>query len=276
MGISKSKATSYLLDQTHFETSYTLLTPLGEGGFGTIYTIRSNQTCTEHVVKSIKRKGVPMERLHSTGEKVPREVKITAGLQHPNIIKLLDFYTLRKNYLLILEYHAGWVDLFDFTAKKRRMEEDSSKKIMTQVLSTLTYLHTELSVAHLDIKPENILLNPADLSVKLLDFGAANYITPGKPMDKFEGTRQYAAPDILFRGSFDPVHADIWASGVTLYRLVVGDLPFHCPEDYYDMLRFPSRISVYCQHVLCLMLCRQSELRPGSVEEVLRAPFFSL
>ncbi|KAL5265344.1 hypothetical protein ACHWQZ_G006178 [Mnemiopsis leidyi] len=274
MGQCKSKSPSITEDLSHFERTYTITSKLGSGGFGQIYTAIHNLTNHEVVVKQInKRSTLDTDLLEDTP--VPREVKTMSSISHPNVVELLDFYSLPKHYLMILEYLPGWQDLFDYSVNIRYLDEDITKKIMKQTLDVLHHLHTELKIAHLDIKPENILINPTDLTIKLIDFGAATYIT-GDKLTVFSGTRQFASPDVLFRSKYDPVHADIWAAGVMLYRLVLGDFPFKTPDDYYIQLRFPRRqpeLSIFCKHLISLMLCRQSDLRPKSVSELFRTPF---
>ena len=274
MGQSKSKSQAFSEDIFHFERTYTITSKLGAGGFGQIYTAIHNTTCKDVVVKQISKKtSLKTELLQDAT--VPREVKIMVSISHPGVIQLLDFYSFPKHYLMIVEYLPGWKDLFDYTVNIRYLDEDITKRIMKQVLEVLDYLHSELKIAHLDIKPENILINPADLSIKLIDFGAATFIT-GDNLTTFEGTRQFASPDVLFRGKYDPVNADIWAAGVMLYRLVLGGFPFKTPEDYYIQLRFPKKrpeLSIFCKHLISLMLCRQSELRPTTVKELLKTPF---
>ena len=274
MGQCKSKSPSSTEDLSHYQRTYTITSILGAGGFGQIYTAIHNLTSREVVVKQIsKRSSLETDLLEDTP--VPREVKTMSSISHPNVVELLDFYSLPKHFLMILEYLPGWQDLFDYSVNIRYLDEDITKKIMKQTLDVLHHLHTDLKIAHLDIKPENILINPEDLTIKLIDFGAATYIT-GDKLTIFSGTRQYASPDVLFRSKYDPVHADIWAAGVMLYRLVLGDFPFQTPDDYYVQLRFPRRqpeLSIFCKHLISLMLCRQSELRPKSVSELFRTPF---
>ena len=273
MGQCKSKNISYSEDFLHFKKTYTIASKIGIGGFGTVYRAQHNQWSNDVVVKKINKKNLKIKELLEDNL-VPREVKIMAGISHSNIIQLIDFYSLPKNYFLILECLPGWVDMFDFTANIRYLEEEPTKVIMKQLFQTMVYLHTEIQVAHLDIKPENILINPADLSIKLIDFGAASYIT-GKSLTDFEGTRLYACPDILFKGKFNPVDADIWAAGVTLYRLLIGSMPFNHPEDYYEELSFPAgrKLTLYCKHIISLLLCRQSDLRPTSAATLLQLPW---
>lgn len=265
---SKPKSSS---DEQHFYHNYGILDAIGAGGFGTIYTAIHAPTTSTVVVKFIKKKNVYRTDVLEDMI-VPREVKIMAQLSHPSIIQLLDVYRFRKSYALVMDYLPNWIDLFDFTAKMKYLDEDKSKIIFKQLLTVLDHLHCDIGVAHLDVKPENILVDPESLQIKLLDFGAANYII-GEKYSDFDGTKHYACPEVLFKMKYDPVDADIWAAGVTLYRLVVGYLPFRHPDSYYSKLNYPKHLSVFCQHILSMMLCRQSDLRPKSVKALQRAPW---
>ena len=274
MGQCRSRSLPDYDDSDHFDYAYTITSTLGAGGFGTVYSAVHHRTGQKVAVKKVPRRSVL--HLESLDEvPVPREVKLLAGIRHPGIVHLLDFYSLPRHFLMVLEFLPEWVDLFDYSVQVRYLSEEATRIMMRQLFTTLHYLHSELQIAHLDVKPENILVEPTSLAIKLIDFGAASPIT-GSTLSSFEGTRQYASPDILFRGKFQPVDADIWAAGVTLYRLVVGRLPFQNPEDYYSQLVFPARnptVSVFCQHIIHLMLCRQSDMRPATTLELLNTPW---
>lgn len=267
----KSRSTTKTIsDSAAFQSSYTILDKIGEGGFGKVYSAIHHLTSTTVVVKKIKKRDVyNTDTLDSTV--VPREVKIMARLSHPNIIILHDFFTLDRSYLLILETLP--IDLFDYMRRFIYLANETCKTIFQQLLPALDYLHTEIGVAHLDIKPENILYCPSTSRIKLIDFGAADWITDS-PLISFEGTRLYASPDILLRRKYNPVDADLWALGVTLYQMLMGHMPFYCDEDYYTQLRFTRPdLDILAQHIISLLLCRQSDLRPKTVKDVINTPW---
>jgi serine/threonine protein kinase len=91
-------------------------------------------------------------------------------------------------------------DLFDRVVKKKHYPEHEAKKVMTQILQAMAYLH-EKNIAHRDIKPENILLvsKHSDVDIKLTDFGLAKKVDESGKMKTFCGTPQYFAPEVLQR-----------------------------------------------------------------------------
>ena len=251
---------------------YKLIRTLSKGGFGTVYVGLDLCTTAEVAIKKIRTKNVDRTEVTDEGVTVPREVKVMTQIEHDNIIRLHDFYRTTSSYYLVMEYLPSSLDLFYFTYKIPYLEEEQSRKIFTQLLRALHYLHTEVQVAHMDVKLENVMINPSTLFIKLIDFGSAIFLYEPIP-EIFEGTREYASPDVIFKLKYNPVHSDIWAAGVTLYRMVEGALPFTSLEDFFTKLEFRSDLSIECRHILSLMLCRVKELQPGTISEVQACPW---
>ena len=87
----------------------------------------------------------------------------------------------------------------------------------------MEYLHSK-KIAHRDLKPENLLLNDDKKTIKIVDFGLSNDLTTAC------GSPCYAAPEMIAGKSYKGVDVDIWSSGVTLYAMLVGYLPFEDPN----------------------------------------------
>ena len=84
------------------------------------------------------------------------EIEILKQLDHPNIVKIYEFYQDKYNFYLITEYIEGG-ELFDKIVKNKYLKEDKAMKIMKQLLSAVTYCHKK-KIVHRDLKPENLLL----------------------------------------------------------------------------------------------------------------------
>lgn len=103
------------------------------------------------------------------------------------------------------------------------MDEEHIKEVdvvpyVRQICEALLYLH-ELKIAHLDLKPENIIcLSPNSLQVKIIDFGLARYLDDSQQTRAIYGTRDYVAPEVL---NFDrlTLACDMWSLGVVTYML---------------------------------------------------------
>jgi serine/threonine protein kinase len=80
-------------------------------------------------------------------------------------------------------------------------------------------------MAHRDLKPENLLLDE-DNNIKLIDFGLANYMKDGASLTTACGSPNYAAPEVISGLSYGGHEVDIWSTGIILYAMVIGQLPF--------------------------------------------------
>ncbi|KAL6434332.1 hypothetical protein ACFW04_006038 [Cataglyphis niger] len=105
-------------------------------------------------------------------------------------------------------------------------EERQVARLLKQILDGIAFLHS-LNVAHLDIKPQNLVLTGEfpDCDVKLCDFGISRYISHGADIREILGTPDYVAPEVL---NYEPISlaTDMWSIGVLLYVLLTGCSPF--------------------------------------------------
>ena len=91
-------------------------------------------------------------------------------------------------------------------------------------MSAIEYSHAN-KMAHRDLKPENLLLDE-DNNIKLIDFGLANYMKDGASLTTACGSPNYAAPEVIAGLSYGGHEVDIWSTGIILYAMVIGQLPF--------------------------------------------------
>jgi len=122
-------------------------------------------------------------------------------------------------------------ELYEEIVKRKTFSEKDAAKIMEQLFSALAYLH-EKGIVHRDLKLENLLLvkeNDSDLAIKLADFGLSK-VYANKSLQTACGTPFYVAPDILDGSGYGPP-VDLWASGILLYVLLSGRLPFAADND---------------------------------------------
>ena len=94
---------------------------------------------------------------------------------------------------------------------------------MSQILSGLAYMHSR-NISHRDMKPENIIYNPHNGAIKIIDFGFA--VIAKEKLRVFCGTPSYMCPEIVSKKEYSGPAADIWACGVILYALLTGTVPF--------------------------------------------------
>lgn len=212
-----------------FETHYKLISKIGRGSFGSVYKVLQIKSGLIRAMKVIKQEYLKYQDDDKTFLK---EIEILMKLEHPNIIKIFEYYIDEVNYYLITEYISGG-ELYDGLIKLHNFNEYRAEFIMHQIISAINYLHSN-RIVHRDIKPENILIdyginNDSDtsnglLNIKLIDFGSCNYISNDKKLTMKVGSPHYIAPEVL-RKSYD-MKCDIWSSGIILHILLVGYPPF--------------------------------------------------
>jgi len=156
-------------------------------------------------------------------ERFKREAKLLARLEHPNLIKVLDFGNHDKFFYISFEYFKSK----NLRAVIRQNELSVEQKIdlMRQLLLAVDYIH-ENAIIHRDLKPENILVSDS-LVLKVGDFGLAigtndEYVTS---KDSIVGTPCYMSPEQV-RGDALTEKSDLFSLGIVLYELFTGGNPF--------------------------------------------------
>ncbi|XP_069721300.1 PAS domain-containing serine/threonine-protein kinase isoform X2 [Phaenicophaeus curvirostris] len=209
-----------------YANNYSTLSLIGKGSFGFVWTARGKKDHQEVVVKFIWKERV----LENCWVDVPglgrvtQEIAILSKLQHPNIIKVLDVFENEQFFQLVMEKHGSGLDLFTFIDKQPNLDEPLASYIFRQLVSAVGYLHCR-NILHRDIKDENIVI-AEDFTIKLVDFGSAAFLEPGKLFYTFCGTIEYCSPEVLSGKPYHGPELEMWSLGVTLYTLVFGENPF--------------------------------------------------
>ena len=118
--------------------------------------------------------------------------------------------------------------MFDYIVKNEKLDEEDACKLYMQIIDGIEYLHKN-GIAHRDLKPENLLLDE-NRNIKIVDFGLSNRYQPGQTLLTACGSPCYAAPEMIAGQRYEGIHIDIWSSGITLYAMLVGYLPFEDPD----------------------------------------------
>jgi WD40 repeat protein/serine/threonine protein kinase len=211
---------------------YRVLSLLGHGGMGSVWLAeRADGLFARQVALKLVHPALVSRVLM---ERSAREREILASLSHPNIARLIDagFADDGQPYLA-LEYVAGVpITLY---CDERRLPLRARLEIFRQVLSAVQYAHAHL-VIHRDLKPSNIMVT-SEGQVYLLDFGIAKLLTEGEAKEteltRIGGralTPDYAAPEQI-AGAPITTAADVYALGVMLYELLVGERPYRLKRD---------------------------------------------
>lgn len=155
--------------------------------------------------------------------RVEREIKILKTLRHNNIIQLYSVISTSTTIYLIMEYASG-KELFDYIVLKQRLNENEACRFFQQIISGIEYLH-KLKIVHRDLKPENLLLDNKK-EIKIADFGLSNLYAKGELLKTACGSPCYAAPEMIQGKKYSGLMVDIWSSGIILYAMLCGYLPF--------------------------------------------------
>lgn len=203
--------------------------PIGSGLMGEIRLCTDLRTRDVRAVKIISKAGLDKKEIDSRS--VFYEVEILKTLDHPNILKIFEYFEDRSNYYIVMEYCQGG-DLFDKVVQMKSFTEHQAAKILEQIFSGLSYLHNR-GVIHRDIKPENIVIvdteDPNELSIKIIDFDNATFFEVNQQIQGAYGTPLYMAPEVI-KGKYNE-KCDMWSCGVIMYILLTGIPPFDAADD---------------------------------------------
>ncbi|KAG4068691.1 hypothetical protein HA402_002382 [Bradysia odoriphaga] len=193
-----------------------------EGKFATVRRAVHKKTGVHFAAKFLRRR----RRAQCTLKEIGHEIAILmmcADSKH--IVKLNSVHETKSETALILELATGG-ELQAILDDERVLTEAQAQICMREILKALQYLHKKY-IAHLDIKPQNILLcgDKVEDGLKLCDFGISRIVVDGGKVREILGTADYVAPEVL---QFEPLSlkTDIWSVGVLTYVLLTGCSPF--------------------------------------------------
>ncbi|CEF67670.1 5'-AMP-activated protein kinase catalytic subunit alpha-1 [Strongyloides ratti] len=199
---------------------YILHETLGVGTFGKVKLAIYEGTNQKVAVKILNREKII--NLDVVG-KIRREIQNMQMFRHPHIIKLYQVISTPTDIFMFMEYVSGG-ELFDYIVKHGRLKTSESRRFFQQIISGVDYCHRHM-VVHRDLKPENLLLDDR-LNVKIADFGLSNIMIDGDFLRTSCGSPNYAAPEVISGKLYCGPETDVWSSGVILYALLCGTLPF--------------------------------------------------
>lgn len=218
---------------------------IGKGAFGKVNVGVHKLTEELTAMKLCERR-----RIAEVAKKcLMQEVSILRRLNgHPNMIQLFEVIETSTHIVLVMEFAAGG-DLLRYVRQRRRLGEDVAQDLFKQLADGIGHMHVQ-SVVHRDVKLENLLLDSFGC-LKIADFGVAVVVKPpGKRLTEHCGTPSYIAPEILLEAGYEGQPVDVWSSGVVLYAMLCGRVPFK-GENLTELKRcivkgrfhFPSHLS---------------------------------
>lgn len=258
------------------EDRYRLCDKIGEGGMGAVFRAYDSSMDRQVVIK------VPRtDRLAhpNTLKRFRREARANGRLEHPNIVRALNFGSDGPIHFIVFEYVAG-EDLRAYLARKGTLRAQRAVQLVVQVADALAFAHQQ-GVIHRDIKPSNILVTPEGV-VKVLDLGFARLLGPnqglfGLPQSSNDrltrvgtliGTVDYVAPEQARDTQSADIRSDIYSLGCTLYEMLSGKAPFDGATPMAVLLQHVNQapppiagLDPTLQKILATMMAKKPEER---------------
>lgn len=243
---------------------------LGEGAFAEVYRVK-HRFLGRQAMKVFKQPGMTEEVI----QKMLSEAILLSQLGHPNIIRVFDANTfthlgVERGYFTMEYVPGGTLEDLWHSHGSSLMPAATSVELVRQVCLGLHCAHAQKPpVVHRDIKPQNILVGYESdgLRARLSDFGLAKEANRLTLLATAAGTLAYKPPESLGVHAADSLASDIWALGVTLYRLLtdrfpyepVGDWGWH-PKSFEKAPRLPSTFNPDCDPQLDTIVARCIEI----------------
>jgi eukaryotic-like serine/threonine-protein kinase len=270
---------------------YNIKKLLGRGGMGLVYLAFDRELGLEVALKSLPPEASSDPR-HL--ELLKQEAKMSMSLTHHNIVRLFDLKEAGDSRFLVMEFIPGF-SLNDYLLLRKKLGEEEAWEILNPVAQALSYAHSQ-KIIHRDIKPGNILFKtklsaselaeyferekkfPADLDIKVADFGIARTVSDTMARVTHipvSGTLSYMSSEQL-RGKRQSPATDVYSLGAVAYELLCGHPPFYQGEIQHQILNeppepIPGIRSEYMGAIL-KALSKNPEDRPQSVLEFLEMP----
>ena len=201
--------------------NYSLEKDIGEGNFGKVKLGIFKPTREEFAIKVLNKDKIKIKMKNS----IFKENQIITKFNHINVIYVFQILEDEDNFYIIMEY-CKHGELFDYIVKNEKLSEEEASVFFYQLINGIEHIHSK-GIAHRDLKPENLLLAENNI-LKIIDFGLSHeFWGEGDELLKTKcGSPSYAAPEIICCPFYDGFKVDIWCSGIILYAMVCGYLPF--------------------------------------------------
>ena len=220
---------------------YRIIARLCSGGMADIFLgVQVDQQVMDRLVV--------IKKVHSSGDvdeesasMFADEARIISTLNHPHVIQIFDFSEENGNFVIVMEYidgeNLGYI-LSELRRRKITMPKPVIFRLMTQALEALQYIHTAVSrtgeplkIVHRDLDPRNLMIDRNGY-LKIIDFGVAKAVLQSEltAPGLFKGKLSHVAPELITQQKVDH-RADIYAIGLVLFEMMVGQKPYHFGKD---------------------------------------------
>ena len=254
---------------------YQVIQRIGGGGMGSVYKAADRNLAGRIVaVKEMMEMFSDPNTRAKAIEDFRRESELLAGLEHPSIPTIYDYFfdSLRGRYYLVMRFIDGG-DLADYQqANGGRIDELSVTQWGIQICDVLDYIHSQNPpLIYRDLKPANLMLDIRTQKVMLVDFGIARFVSPAQKGVTAVGTMGYAPPE-LFSGKV-VTGSDLYSLGATMFHLLTGKDPQENPLLIFDFTKNPKPREIYpaisegMENIICRAVEHDSERRFPSARD---------
>lgn len=239
---------------------------IASGAYGIVYMVYHNAYKSTFALKR-----VPKASFNES------ELECLKAIDNPHIVSLYKTYKFNGNCYMLMEYCPN--SLSNMIKEGTSMNPIDLYKYAYDILLSLKACH-DCNIAHCDIKPTNFLIDRYG-RLKISDFGLSGCFSKNQKTNVFQGTKLFMAPEIFSAAEYDPMKADIWAIGVTLYLMATGNYPFYA-QDYNSLAHLIGK-GLYSNELvedvlLANVISSCLDLIPANrptVDQILAMPYFN-
>ena len=196
---------------------YRILSPLGSGGFGSVYLAEDTWIDKKVALK------VPHKQNLDFSEMV-KEPRLLASMSHPNIVTVLTAEKQKNVFFIVMEYVTGET-LEHIIKREGALELNRALDFTCQICNAVDHAH-RAGILHRDLRPGNMLVSDTGL-LKVTDFGTSRFLEIAAHGTTVIGSPPYMAPE-QFHGKA-VFASDVYSVGVTMYQMLTGALPYDTP-----------------------------------------------
>ena len=198
---------------------YRILSPLGSGGFGTVYLAQDTWIDKKVAIK------VPHRQANLDFGELLHEPRLLAALNHPNIVSVLTAEKQDGIFFIVMEYVPGET-LEGVIIRDGTLDLTRALDFTCQICNAVDHAHGQ-GVIHRDLRPGNVLVTEQGL-IKVADFGTSRFLEIAAHGTTVIGSPPYMAPE-QFDGKA-VFASDLYSLGVTMYQMLTGTLPYDTPS----------------------------------------------
>jgi serine/threonine protein kinase len=278
-----------LKDGEVLRNRYKIRERIGQGGMGNIYLaddlrLEGRQCALKEVEYD---RGTPEYLLKEAREQFLREATVLARLDHPNLPKVSDFFSIGQRDYLVMDFVPG-KDLRTIMYEARQqnllLAEEDVLDWANQLIDALAYLHKQKpSLVHRDIKPSNLKVTPNGL-LKLVDFGLVKILAPNEvtvTIIQGRGTALYTPLEQYGDdGQHTDARSDIYSFGATFYHLLTNQAPADARQRFLNSTslvnprKINPNISINTEKAVLWAMALHPDERPATIEILKETLFF--